>query len=209
LPNVHLGVSVEDQQAADRRVPLLLQTPAAVRFVSAEPLLGPIDFRFLQPGDPATEIDAVSGTHGVLRPHRGHCDRLDWVIVGGESGHDARPCDVAWIRSIVAQCRDARVPCFVKKLGALPFVGDGWHTHVVGHVSHGVHCDQGDPCPHCGRHPTTHWPRLPLQDRKGGDPAEWPADLRVRQFPEATPQRGGHSTAKAKAVARGRVHQTE
>lgn len=209
LPNVELGVSIEDQQSADRRVHLLLRTPAAVRFVSAEPLLGPIDLRFLQPGDPATEIDALSGTHGVLRPHRGRCDRLDWVIVGGESGHDASPCDVAWIRSIVAQCRDALVPCFVKQLGALPFVGDGRHTHVVGNVSHGVHCDQGDPCPHCGRHPITQWPRLPLQDRKGGDPAEWPDDLRVRQFPEATPQRGDHSTAKAKAEALGHVHQTE
>ena len=90
LPNVWNGVSVEDQQRADERIPHLLQTPAAVRFISAEPLLGPIDLK-----------ENISN--------------LDWVIVGGESGPKFRACDVAWITAIVDQCRDASVPVFVKQ----------------------------------------------------------------------------------------------
>jgi len=165
LPGVWLGVSVEDQRAADERIPLLLQTPAAVRFLSCEPLLGPLDLR--------------SCLEDRKRRHVG----LDLVIVGGESGPNARPCDVAWVRSIVKQCEAAGLACFVKQLGALPFVGDGKHTHVAGQRGYGVVCDQGDPCPHCGKHPITHWPSLVLRDRKGSDPSEWPDDLRVREFP--------------------------
>lgn len=110
LPNVWLGVSCEDQRAADERIPLLLQTPAAVRFLSCEPLLGPIDLRFIRDGDEP---------FNAFRPRgqREPCDTLgiDWVIVGGESGPGARPCDVAWVRSIVAQCKDAGVAAFVKQ----------------------------------------------------------------------------------------------
>jgi len=98
--NVWLGVSVEDQKTADERIPILLQTPAAVRFVSAEPLLGPVDLRAVRWGHATSLI------------------KLDWIIVGGESGPGARPCDVAWIRSIVEQCRAAAVPCFTKQLGS-------------------------------------------------------------------------------------------
>lgn len=167
LPNVWLGVSCEDQPRADERIPLLLQTPAAVRFVSLEPLLGPITLRFLQPGDPPTEIDALAGTHGVLRPHRGTCDRLNWVIVGGESGPGARPCDLAWIRSIVQQCREAGAACFVKQLGAKPYE---------------VTSDKEYP----GRnvHRVTIRRNLKVTSN-GGAPAEWPEDLRVREFPGA------------------------
>lgn len=93
-PNVWMGVSVENQKTANERIPLLLETPAAVRFLSCEPLLEHVD----------------------LNPHvGGNC--FDWVIVGGESGHKARPFSVDWARSIVAQCRDANVPVFVKQLG--------------------------------------------------------------------------------------------
>lgn len=95
LPNVWLGVSAENQARADERIPELLATPAAIRFVSAEPLLGAIDL-------------------STLPPHP-HNQSLDWMIVGGESGPGARPCDVAWIREIVGQCRDAGVPVFVKQ----------------------------------------------------------------------------------------------
>lgn len=109
LPNVWLGVSCEDQQRADERVPLLLQTPAAVRFVSAEPLLGPIVF------------DAnMLGCVGHLAATFGN-SLISWVIVGGESGPGARPCNADNIRSIAAQCKDAGVACFVKQLG----------THVI------------------------------------------------------------------------------
>ena len=167
LPNVWLGVSCEDQAAADERIPLLLETPVTVRFVSAEPLLGPIDFGHLQPGDPPTEIDSLRGTHGVLRPHGGVCDRLSWVIVGGESGPRARPCDVAWIRSIVEQCRAAKVACFVKQLGAIPV---GAWKKADGKITFQ------------SNHPSARGIAI-LRDRKGGDLSEWPEGLCVREFP--------------------------
>ena len=80
---------------------------------------------------------------------------LGWVIVGGESGPGARPCDVSWIRSVVGQCRDAGVPVFVKQLGAAAQFSDRGVP---------VSCD--------------------LADRKGADPSEWPEDLRVQEFSE-------------------------
>jgi protein gp37 len=90
--NIWLGVSVEDQKAADERIPILLDTPAAVRFLSCEPLLGSVDISAL-------------------------LKNIDWVIAGGESGSNARPCELAWIESIVEQCRTAGVACWVKQLG--------------------------------------------------------------------------------------------
>lgn len=101
LPNVWLGVSAEDQKRADLRIPALLDTPAAVRFVSAEPLLGPIDLH----GDPIGK-DSVFWI--------GH---LDWVIVGGESGPGARPMHPDWARSMRDQCVDAGVPFLFKQWG--------------------------------------------------------------------------------------------
>ena len=192
LPGVWLGVSAEDQATADERIPLLLETPAAVRFVSCEPLLGPIDVTVLQRSD-GWQVDSLRGIyshscdegfdHPAAYEEVPGGPHLDWVLVGGESGPNARPCDVAWIRSIVEQCGEAGLACFVKQLGAVPFVGDGKHTHVSGYRGYGVVCDQGDPCPHCGKHPITQWPSLVLRDRKGSDPSEWPDDLRVREFP--------------------------
>ena len=124
-PNVWLGVSVEDQPTADARIPLLLQTPAAVRFVSYEPALGPVAFGTIN-GRTSRVHD--SGRMDVLRglavyptthpeyPEQGYpIQPLDWLIIGGESGPHARPCDLAWIRSAVAQCRAAGVPVFVKQ----------------------------------------------------------------------------------------------
>lgn len=96
LANVWLGVSVEDQKTADERIPLLLQTPAAVRFISAEPLLGAID------------IEAVPYVNSEV---------LDWVIVGGESGPGARPMHPDWARSLRDQCVAAGVPFFFKQWG--------------------------------------------------------------------------------------------
>lgn len=105
--NIWIGVSCEDQQRADERIPLLLETPAAVRFVSAEPLLGPIDLSGLRDDELGAKWDAT--TMG-----------LGWVIVGGESGPGARPCSVGWVRSLVQQCAKGNVPCFVKQLGSKP-----------------------------------------------------------------------------------------
>lgn len=116
LPNVWLGVSVENQHFADERIPLLLSTPAAVRFLSCEPLLGPVDLRYLQP-DREVEIDALKGTHGVHRPHSGENPRINWVICGGESGANARAMHPDWARSLRDQCVAAGVPFFFKQWG--------------------------------------------------------------------------------------------
>jgi hypothetical protein len=203
LPNVWLGVSCEDQQRADERIPDLLATPAAVRFVSAEPLLGPIDFRQWQHnygcgcgwgGDSPLDYCNNCGWRGYADGEIGEvkcpdchefiadynacpeCDghdgdgmsfgpnsrpRLDWIIVGGESGHNARAFRVEWAESIIAQCKAAGVRCFVKQLGSNPrklgeAIGDTGFSGV---------------------------PALRLRDRKGGDASEWPEGLRVREFP--------------------------
>jgi protein gp37 len=128
LPNVWLGVSVEDQARADERIPHLLATPAAVRFVSAEPLLGAVDLsKFMwpvhgwwrAPYKSYDEAKAAGGECGLKRQALvgAWCTFLDWVIVGGESGKDARPMHPDWARSIRDQCAAAGVPFFFKQWG--------------------------------------------------------------------------------------------
>jgi len=105
IPNVHLGVSVENQATADERIPILLQTPAAVRWISAEPLLGPVD-------DLCRYLD-----YPIFLPPEppGRLTALDWVVVGGESGPGHRPMQIEWLESIVNQCRAEGVPVWVKQ----------------------------------------------------------------------------------------------
>ncbi len=146
LPNVWPGTSIEDQERADERTPYLLGTPAALRFISAEPLLGSLDIRPYieqrwQKRDPLEdEVD-------LTRPLR----RLDWVIAGGESGPRARPFDLDWARDLRDQCREAGIPFFMKQMG----------THWARN-----NCARG-----------THY------NYKGGNPEEWPEDLRIREMP--------------------------
>ncbi len=109
LPNVLLGVSVEDQKTADERIPLLLQTPAALRWISAEPLLGPVDL-----GEAGAMPERPDGSGEIA------IQGVDLVVAGGESGPKARPCDLAWLRDIVETCKAAQVAAYVKQLGALP-----------------------------------------------------------------------------------------
>jgi protein gp37 len=156
--NVWLGVSAEDQTRADERIPDLLATPAAVRFVSAEPLLGPIGFRDIEGRLPwmPERHDHFDALHPSQR------QRLDWVIVGGESGLGARAFLTEWGQRIVRDCRDTGVACFVKQLGSNPR-------------------ERGDVIGDTGFQAL---PLMRLKDRKGGDPNEWPEDLRVRQMPE-------------------------
>ena len=125
LPNVWVGVSVENQEQADKRIPDLLATPAAGRWLSCEPLLGLLN---LSPW--------LSG--------------IKWVVIGGESGLYARTCNVAWVRSLVQQCQKAGVACFVKQLGSNQMSSSGKHSWI---------------------------------QTKGGNPSEWPEDLRVREYP--------------------------
>jgi protein gp37 len=154
LPNVWLGVSVEDQQRADERIPLLLQTPAAIRFLSVEPLLGPVN------------LTALSGKIGgtLLNCLDGRWDEddscvpgIDWVIVGGESGPGARPMHPDWPRSIRDQCQAAGVPFFFKQWG-------GWIQRPSGHLL---------PVEECQIHP-----------RLGIVTVEYPPDLPIHEAPQ-------------------------
>lgn len=127
LPNVWLGVSAEDQARADERIPTLFGTPAAVRFVSAEPLLGAIDLTL---DSLVCELCSWCEETGYTEPDTGaficnRCDStgksdewgIDWIIVGGESGKGARPMHPDWVRSIRDQCAAAKVPFFFKQWG--------------------------------------------------------------------------------------------
>lgn len=140
LSNVHLGVSVENQEQR-KRIEHLRRTSAAVRFLSVEPLLE--DLGTLE----------LSGIH--------------WTIIGGESGPGARPCDLEWICGIVRQCKAAGTKCFVKQWGSVPVIT----------VCRQDHYEWGEQ-----NHPEL-W-RVHLKHKKGGDPSEWPEDIRVREFPE-------------------------
>jgi protein gp37 len=137
--NVWIGCTVENQEYADKRIPELLEIPAVCRFLSYEPALGPICF-----------------TQSTFFSEKSFRKDIHWVIVGGESGPKARPFNIEWARSTVAQCRAAGVACFVKQMGRLPWM------EVEG---------AGAP--------------MELPDKKGGSMEEWPEDLRVREFPKS------------------------
>lgn len=125
LPNVWLGVSAEDQERADERIPLLLETPAAVRWVSYEPALGPINFLKFGVAERKRVQDVVASTG---QPHRMDrwVDRLDWVVPGGESGPGARPFDPIWAYDTIRQCRGTRTKVFVKQMGSAIAKRDGY-----------------------------------------------------------------------------------
>ena len=166
LPNVWMGTSVENQAAADERVPHLLLCPAEVRFLSCEPLLGRVD------------LSAFFGGPYVGLPgdvvHKWYNFGIGWVIGGGESGPEARGCEIADLRALRDQCRAAGVPFFLKQLGARPVLASVYDT--------GLDWPEGTRFTRCEGGP---WGRsIVLKDKKGGDPAEWPEDLRVREMPE-------------------------
>ncbi|MBL9085262.1 MAG: phage Gp37/Gp68 family protein [Planctomycetales bacterium] len=133
LKNVLIGPSIEDQKTAEKRMPAARE-------------LGKLGWRVMLSVEPLLEAVQLGSLDGIA-----------WVIVGGESGHNARPCHVDWVRSILDQCREAGVACFVKQLGSNPR----------------GHCADGN---RAGKY---------IFDKKGGEPAEWPEDLRVRQMPVA------------------------
>lgn len=117
LPNVWLGVSVESQEYADRRIPSLLRTPAVVRFLSCEPLLGPVDLvkSIFKPG----VWDKIHPDHNYMLAPSLYGSGLHWIIVGGESGPGARPMHPDWARRIRDDCQAANVPFFFKQWGGL------------------------------------------------------------------------------------------
>lgn len=124
--HVWLGVSCENQEAADERIPLLLQTPAAVRFVSVEPMLAPVDLTQVPNpgfGEGQRYYDALEGSAWYVSPDEKYYDgcpceeKLDWVICGGESGPGARPLHPNWVRSLRDQCLKACVPFHFEQHG--------------------------------------------------------------------------------------------
>lgn len=127
-PNVWLGVSAEDRVQADKRIPLLLKVPAAIRFISAEPLLGPIDIiGLLDPGRCDCDICLRTSQRCTASRHP-----IDWVITGGESDKKApRPCNLDWVRSIRDQCQQAGVALFHKQHGGTVKVGGVWGGRVL------------------------------------------------------------------------------
>jgi protein gp37 len=141
LPNVWLGASVEDQVRADERMPIMhkLKKQGWHTFVSAEPLLEEVDLR----------LDQYP---------------VDWVIIGGESGDNARPFNLSWGRSLICQCRDNHVKAFFKQAG----------VNIVDSAPY-VAGTQAE---------ATHW-QVKFKDKKGGEPAEWEEQLRVREIPDS------------------------
>lgn len=156
LPNVWLGVSVEDQKRADLRIPALLDTPAVVRFLSCEPLLGPVRLFETDHSQHARDWDGDwicldCSTDEKPVPWRTTEPALlgiDWTIIGGESGPGARPLDLSWVSDLVADSRAAGSAPFVKQLGSVWARNNG------------------------------------ATDAKGGKPDDWPARLRVREYPQ-------------------------
>lgn len=128
LPNVWLGVSVEDQKSADERIPILQETPAVVRWVSYEPALGPVDFEKIKPNGWWVKCPMCDGSMSVRVPgggascprcfnHQGWIPGIDWIVCGGESGPGARPMHPDWARSVRDQCVANDVPFFFKQWG--------------------------------------------------------------------------------------------
>lgn len=116
LPNIWLGVSVEDQQRANERIPNLLETPAAVRFLSVEPMLGPVDLTDISAKN-ETGVEQWDCLEREFNDYTGvDGPRIDWVILGAESGPDRRQCQGAWILDVAQACEAHGVPCFIKQL---------------------------------------------------------------------------------------------
>ncbi len=185
-PNVWLIASVENQPTADERIQKLFKVPAVVHGLSIEPLLGPIDVsRWLQyftdyHGDCRWCPDGPP-IYSLEDPTPAAWPRtLGWAIIGGESGNKARPCNVKWMRDLIAQLQPAKVATFIKQLGA----DVRWNGMQGGY----------------GDGPSDIWPErtnkqaapgewlIQLNHKKGGDIAEFPPDLAIRQFPTPKPQ---------------------
>lgn len=147
LENLWVGVTCENHEQADERIPLLLNTPAAVRWVSVEP-----------------QLEFVNLENYLVKQKTDLLPGIDWVVCGGESGQKARPFIIDWARTLRNQCRSYGVPFFMKQVGSNP-----WHQCYENESGIG--------------YPE----RIETVHSKGGDPLEWPDDLRVREFPGAKP----------------------
>jgi len=173
LANVWIGTSVENQAAADERIPHLLRCPAAVRFLSCEPLLGPVDLRQKWVKDfDGTNYEGVFDDRGMEIE-----SGIQWLIAGGESGPHCRPCNFDWIRSLRDQCQAAGVPIFIKQLGGNPH---GMWEHGEPPKYHLTHRNGRSEVLE-SKYKNGRWK---LRDRAGRWMDEWPEDLRIREYPE-------------------------
>lgn len=190
--NIWLGVSVESQKYADERIPLLLQTPAAVRFLSVEPLLESVDLTQvdcggqhpLEGGWPdERDISLESNDlNTACRNLRNGVSRIDWVIVGGESGPGAHQFNPTWAGKLLGQCRNAGVPFFMKQFGSNCYWRDSDAPHDPLKYSLATPLLRDRAAIALGKE-LENWHRVKFKDRKGGDPSEWPEEIRVREFP--------------------------
>ncbi len=157
-PNVWLGVSIENKKVQDERIPILLSVPAMTRFLSVEPLLESLSFRWMAAwkradgSRTALRSDSVGQSRNLVTDQLDGLRELDWLILGGESGNENsyykyRPSQLEWYAEIISQCREARVPVFMKQLGT--YLGK----------------------------------QMKLRDSHGGNIDEWPERLQVREFP--------------------------
>jgi len=181
LPNVWIGVSVEDQETADERIPQLLRIPAALRFVSYEPALAGVNFSNWLFGrvEPCANCPRDEDCNCGFTPRHqleGEAG-LHWIIVGGESGNEARPFDLAWAREVIYECGIAEVPVFVKQLGSHPMTRLSPSAELALKAFGGRGQGRLEP--------------MRFRSRKGGDVTEWPAGLAVRQIPSWPGQRKG------------------
>lgn len=177
LPNVWLGTTVENQAMADKRIPLLLQTPAVIRFLSCEPLLEEVSIEHWLhlPPCPQHPNEVAAGWGHLPCDCHSHIERvgkINWLIAGGESGPKARECRIDWLRSLASQCQAANVPVFVKQLG-----------------SKAVDVSQYKPHYRSNNRDYNRQIRMKLANSKGGDISEWPEDLRIREFPAIASQK--------------------
>lgn len=189
--NVWIGTSVEDQQTADYRIPHLLKVPAKIRFLSCEPLIGPVklngheirkavgltEYYDWLTGNVTSSSDIFGGAPPAWEDRGdsflGHYEpRIHWVIVGGESGNNARLFHLDWADSIIQECKDAKVACFVKQLGDnVTCCHSGVNQMKISKM-----LGSNAKCLQCG----FTFPKAP----KGSDKSEWPLRLIVQEFPK-------------------------
>jgi len=194
LRHVWVGVSAENQECLEKRWACLRETPAGIRWISAEPLLGPLVFSKPETGE--------WPTHGKMLRNPEEWDdwkywgpaAVDWIVVGGESKQsmDARPCEIEWIRGIKDQCHVAKTPLWVKQLGGMVLTNgcssgrndvDGLMEHFPGRMCSDKSPEYRSMCEHRKEDGSFAW-HLHLKDSHGADMKEWPEDLRVQKLPK-------------------------
>jgi len=174
LQDYWLGTAVTSQAEADERIPQILATSAGMRFIKIEPRIGPIDLAKWMFNRRGAIQHIMKGSANLSADQAGLmiAQSLDWVIVGGQTGPFADPCNVAIIRSIVHQCQGAGIPVLVSRLGSNPIADSKGAAGFLATQLDPSDDRFGDA-----------YVRIKLRSPNGDDPSEWPEDLRVRECP--------------------------